>query len=88
MSESIPVGFPASTTDVQLSLCLLAKEKPDKLVTTVEKIYREYWAEGNSQVLIPDGFSAIFEEHLGTELANYILRKVIYSAPSYMMLHL
>jgi hypothetical protein len=88
MSESIPVGFPASTTDVQLSLCLLAQEMPDKLVTTVEKIYREYWAEGNSQVLIPDGFSAIFEEHLGTELANYILRKVIYSAPSYMMLHL
>jgi len=80
MSEAMPGGFPASTAGVQLALCFVARDYPDKLVTTIERVYREYWAEGNSKVLTPDGVLAIFEEHLGTENAKHILQEVRYYA--------
>ncbi|KAJ5153691.1 Major facilitator superfamily [Penicillium coprophilum] len=75
MSEAIPKGFPASTADVQLALCLLATEYPDKLVPIVERISRGFWEEGNSGVLTQPGFSAIFESELGAENAKRILNE-------------
>jgi hypothetical protein len=87
MSEAIPDGFPASSAGVQLALCLVAKRHPDKLVDTVERVYREYWAEGNSKVLTPDGFSAIFEAQLGAENAKHILQEVRDSALLELLVH-
>ncbi|KAJ5971477.1 uncharacterized protein N7479_001395 [Penicillium vulpinum] len=73
MSEAIPEGFPASTSDVQLALSLLSTKFPDKLIPIMEKIYRGFWEEGNSDVLTQPGFSTLFESELGAENAKRIL---------------
>ncbi|CAI7591850.1 unnamed protein product [Penicillium glandicola] len=73
MSEAIPKGFPASTSDVQLALCVLASKYPDKLIPVAEKIYRGFWEDGDSDVLTQPGFSAVFESELGAENAKRIL---------------
>ncbi|CAG7917877.1 unnamed protein product [Penicillium olsonii] len=72
MSEAIPEGFPASTADVQLVLCLVAREHPDMLVPMVQRLYREYWAEGNSNALT-EGLPVILEQELGPQIAERIL---------------
>lgn len=76
MSEALPEAFPASTSEVQLALCLLATQCPDRLVPAVDKIYRGFWEEGNSNVLTQAGFSDIFEGELGAETAKRILDEV------------
>ncbi|KAJ5593441.1 hypothetical protein N7537_010345 [Penicillium hordei] len=73
MSEAIPEGFPASTSDVQRALSLLATQFPDKLVPIVDKLYRGFWEEGSSKVLTESGFSAVFESELGAENVKQIL---------------
>ncbi|EKV06499.1 DSBA oxidoreductase [Penicillium digitatum] len=76
MSEAIPEGFPASTSDVQLALCLLATQHPEKLVSIVDKLYRGFWVEGNSNVLTQSGFAAVFESELGAENTKQILDQI------------
>lgn len=76
MSEAIPEGFPAPTSDVQLALSLLATQFPDKLVPISDKLYRRFWEEGNSNVLTESGFAAVFESELGAENAKQILDQV------------
>ena len=75
MSEAIPEGFPASTADVQLVLCLVAREHPDMLVPMVQRLYREYWADGNSNALT-EGLSVVLEQELGPQIAERILALV------------
>lgn len=79
MSESIPKGFPASTSEVQLALSLLATQFPNKLVPIADKLYRGFWEEGNSNVLTQSGFAAVFESELGAENAKQILEKVCFT---------
>lgn len=76
MCEAIPEGFPASTSDVQVALSLLATQFPDELVPIVDKLYRGFWEEGNSKVLTESGFAAVFESELGAENAKQILDQV------------
>lgn len=78
MSEAIPEAFPASTSDVQFALSLLATQFPDKLVPTVDKLYRGFWEEGSSRVLTESGFTALFESELGTENAKQIVDQVCF----------
>ncbi|CAI7655555.1 unnamed protein product [Penicillium viridicatum] len=73
MSEAIPEGFPAPTSDVQLALSLLATQFPNNLVSIVDKLYRGFWEEGSSKVLTESGFAAVFESELGAENAKQIL---------------
>ncbi|CAG8902724.1 unnamed protein product [Penicillium egyptiacum] len=73
MSEALPQAFPASTSEVQLALCLLATQHPDSLLPVVGKIYCMFWEDGNSNVLTQPGFSAILEGELGAENARRIL---------------
>jgi hypothetical protein len=80
MSEALPDGFPASTADVQQALGLVARYYPDELVAIVQRVYAEFWQEGNSRILTPGGFSTIFEQQLGPENAKRILKEVRYSA--------
>ncbi|CAG8314166.1 unnamed protein product [Penicillium salamii] len=73
MSEAIPEGFPASTADLQLVLCLVAQKYPDNLILMIQRMYREYWAEGNSNALAPEGFSVILAQELGPQRAERVL---------------
>ncbi|KAJ5462306.1 hypothetical protein N7530_010511 [Penicillium desertorum] len=73
MSEALPEAFPASTSEVQLALCLLAKQYPDKLVPVVGNIYRAFWEDGDSNILTQPGFCSVFESELGAEIARRIL---------------
>ncbi|KGO70278.1 Major facilitator superfamily domain, general substrate transporter [Penicillium italicum] len=73
MSEAIPKGFPAPTSEVQLALGLVATQFPNTLVPIVDKLYRGFWEDGNSDVLTQSGFAAIFESELGAENAKQIL---------------
>lgn len=76
MSEAVPEGFPASTADLQLVLCLVAQEYPDSLILMIQRMYREYWAEGNSSSLTPEGFSGILAQELGSQRAERVLALV------------
>jgi hypothetical protein len=76
MSEAIPKGFPASTTEVQLALCAIATHVPERLVSVTEKLYRGFWANGDSTVLTSTGFFPILEEELGADSAKDILKQV------------
>ncbi|KAJ5463726.1 hypothetical protein N7475_008670 [Penicillium sp. IBT 31633x] len=73
MSEDIPKGSPASTSNVQRALGVVATGIPDKLALIVERIYLKCWKEGNSNVLTQAGFVVIFEEALGAESAMHII---------------
>lgn len=76
MSEALPEAFPASTSEVQLALCLVAKQCPDKIIPIMDKIYRGFWEEGDANVLTQPGFSPIFESELGPENAKRIMDEV------------
>jgi hypothetical protein len=78
MSEALPEAFPASTSEVQLALCLLAKQYPDKLVPVVGNIYRAFWEDGDSNILTQPGFCSVFESELGAEIARRILDEVCF----------
>ncbi|KAJ6086583.1 hypothetical protein N7467_005497 [Penicillium canescens] len=75
MSEAIPKGFPASTTEVQLALCAIAINVPEKLVSVAEKLFRGFWEDGDSAVLTSAGFLPILEEELGADNAQDIIEQ-------------
>jgi hypothetical protein len=79
MSEALPEGFPANTSDVQLVLCVVAATFPDKLVPIVENIYRQYWEEGKSSVLTQAGFTPILEAEIGVGSTKSIIEVVSYT---------
>ena len=76
MSEAIPKGFPASTTEVQLALCAIAINVPEKLVPVAEKLFRGFWGDGDSAVLTSAGFLPILEEEFGADNAQDIIEQV------------
>jgi hypothetical protein len=76
MSAAIPRGFPASTTEVQLALCAIATNVPEKLVSVAEKLFRGFWEDGDSAVLTSAGFLPILEEELGADNAQDIIEQV------------
>ncbi|KAJ5781260.1 hypothetical protein N7457_006420 [Penicillium paradoxum] len=75
MSEAIPEGFPASTSEVQSALSLVATKFPDKLVPIVDKLHRGFWEEGKSSVLTQSGFASIFEDELSADNTRHILNE-------------
>ena len=68
----MPEGFPASTIDIQTTLCLIAKELPEKLVSVVEKFYNIFWAEADTKIATPERFFAVLENELGEEVTKKI----------------
>ncbi|OQD88854.1 hypothetical protein PENANT_c003G02011 [Penicillium antarcticum] len=75
MSEAIPKGFPAPTIEAQLALGAIATHAPEKLVSVTEKLYRGFWADGDSAVLTSAGLLPTLEEELGEDRANNILEQ-------------
>jgi hypothetical protein len=76
MSEAIPKGFPAPTTEAQLALCTIASHMPEKLVPVTDKLYRGFWEDGDSDVLTSSGLLHILKEELGADNAKIILEQV------------
>jgi hypothetical protein len=68
----VPEGFPASTIDIQTTLCALAKEVPEKFVSIIEKFYYVFWAEADTKIASPERFFAVLENELGQELTKKI----------------
>ncbi|KAJ5691129.1 hypothetical protein N7488_011864 [Penicillium malachiteum] len=76
MSEAIPEGFPAPTSDIQTTLCLIGHEFPDKLAEITEKVYHIFWVEGDTKIATRERFMAVIESQLGQETAEHIKNKL------------
>ncbi|KAJ5636703.1 uncharacterized protein N7484_010016 [Penicillium longicatenatum] len=72
ITAAVPEGFPASTIDIQTTLCALAKEAPEKFVSIIEKFYYVFWAEADTKIASPERFFAVLENELGQELTKKI----------------
>ncbi|KAJ5713895.1 uncharacterized protein N7483_011076 [Penicillium malachiteum] len=73
MSDAIPEGFPAPTSDIQTALCLIGQECPEKLRRDTKIVTRER-------------FMAVIESQLGQETAERIKNKLENSDASEVLL--
>ncbi|KAJ5246016.1 2-hydroxychromene-2-carboxylate isomerase [Penicillium chermesinum] len=70
VTEKLPDGFPAATADVQAALAGLSKESPEKLLLVADRLFNIFWAQGDSSIVKPNRFRAIFEEIVGHKEAD------------------
>jgi hypothetical protein len=79
VTEALPEGFPASTTDIQTALCLISEESPEKALAISAKFYHTFWAEADTKITTPERFMAVIEEVMGEAIPNLIKDKVCIS---------
>ncbi|KAJ5893816.1 hypothetical protein N7495_005507 [Penicillium taxi] len=72
MTEQLPVGFPATTTDIQARLSVVAKEYPDYMGPLLEKLYHIFWAKADTTIVTPAQFTPIIESVLGENAQNVL----------------
>ncbi|KAJ5085963.1 2-hydroxychromene-2-carboxylate isomerase [Penicillium argentinense] len=65
MSETVPKGFPAATADLQTALAGISKHAPEKLIAVTAKLFSIFWGNGDTSIVIPEKFTAVFESEMG-----------------------
>lgn len=73
VTEALPEGFPASTADVQTALAEIGNESAEALLRIADRLFNIFWAKGDSKVVEPGRFLAIFRENLSPEEADAIM---------------
>ena len=76
MSEAIPDGFPAPTSEAQIVLSLVAKESPENLVSIASLFFHKFWLKADTKIAMTASFAPLIEKELGPEISNRILNAV------------
>lgn len=71
--EGFPKGFPIRTLYVQRALCAISQRNPAQLADVIGALFHAFWAEGNTTVGEPEGFTPLLEGILGKEETQQVL---------------
>ncbi|RJE22816.1 2-hydroxychromene-2-carboxylate isomerase [Aspergillus sclerotialis] len=74
MISQMPEGFPPLTLATQRALCAVSLKFPEKLVPTLDALFRSFWADGNPKIGQPEGFVPVLENVLGKNGTQEVLQ--------------